>query len=155
MSNKWDGRKPLSYSNMDELEKCAKIDLKTLDFNKLAICNSLLKMLDKANDFIKERDDERAYIMLMRFFESFIELRKSRIYKEDRKFVDNFIPGVKLDQSMSKLEKIKSELKQRYQQKSSSNSKTKTQINQIYKIKKKLINYKIWLKNRQKLKTNQ
>lgn len=135
MSNPWDGRKPLSYSNMDELEKYSKIDLKSLDFNKPAICNSLLKILDKANDFIKERDDERAYIMLMRFFESFIELRKSRIYKEDRKFVDNFIPGAKLDQTMSKLEKIKDDLKQRYQEKSSSNSKKNTK-NLFKKINK-------------------
>lgn len=126
-------KKPLAFTSIDELDKAAYLDPKMLDFNKPAICNSLLKIYDRANEYVKECDDERAYIMFMRFFEGFVQLRKSRIYKEDKHFVDNFITPAKLDQTMSRLERMKDELRKRYEQKSSSTvSKTKSNLKLIF-----------------------
>lgn len=114
-------KKPLSFASIDDLDKACKsgIDIKTLDFNKPAICNSILKMYDKANEFLRDNDDERAYIMFMRFFEAFMMLRKSRFYKDDSKFVDGMISINKLNQTMSLLEQLKDELRARYDEKTS------------------------------------
>lgn len=117
MTNKL-AKKDLLYSNFDELEKiCNEFDFRKLDFNKPTICNSLLKLYDEGNKHLNDGEEEKAYIMLIRFFEGVVRLRKSKTYKDDKKYVDNFIPDKKLGETMDNLEKLKTDIKARYESK--------------------------------------
>ncbi len=106
----------LSYRSFDELLNASSNDFKKENFNKRAICTTLLKIYDKGVSFIDIGDDEKAYIMLMRFFESIKFIRKSKLYAEDRAYVDNIIDMKKLEKTLVHLESIKESLIKRYKQ---------------------------------------
>jgi ubiquitin carboxyl-terminal hydrolase 8 len=110
-------KKDLKYSSFEEFLAQSQFDFSKLSFNNLKICNSLMKLSDEGNTLLRLGDDEMAYILLMRFFESFIKLRNSRLYKEDKKYVDGFISNEKLCLTMSTLEKLKEDIRARYAEK--------------------------------------
>jgi len=110
-------KKELSYGSFDEFIKKAEFDFSTLNFNNLNICNTLLKLYDKGNSSLQTGEDENAYIFLMRFFEGYLKLKKSKLYKDDSKYVNDLIPGDKLRNAVDTLEKLKADIKTRYEEK--------------------------------------
>jgi hypothetical protein len=109
-------KKDLIYPNFEAFNKAAEesFDFSKFNFGNPKICNSLLNLFDKGNDFLKLDDDEKAYICLMRFVEGVLKLRQSKFYKEDKSYVDGFIPSDKVKSAMTKLESLKSDIKARY-----------------------------------------
>ena len=71
-------KKDLIYTSFEELQQKTTFDFNTLDFNKPSICNSLLKLYDEGNKNLNNGDDEKAFMLWMRFFEGVIKLRKSK-----------------------------------------------------------------------------
>jgi hypothetical protein len=109
-------KKDLIYPNFDAFIKEAEesFDFSKLNFGNPKICNSLLNLFDKGNDFLKLDDDEKAFIYLFRFVQGVLKLRQSKFYKEDKSYVDGFIPSDKVKNAMTKLENLKLDIKARY-----------------------------------------
>jgi ubiquitin carboxyl-terminal hydrolase 8 len=123
-------KKELSYGSFEEFLKKAEFDFSTFNFNNLNICNVLLKLYDKGNSLLQTGEDENAYFLLMRFFEGYLKLKKSKLYKDDRKYVDDLIPGDKLRKAVETLEKLKVDIKKRYEEKENK-SKANTVVSKI------------------------
>ena len=109
-------KKDLIYSSFEEFRQKTSFDFSKLDFNRPSICNSLLKLYDQGTSCLSLGDDEKAYMLLFRFFEGYLKLKSSKLYKQDKNYVDNFISKEKLNQTMSILETLNEEIKQRYQE---------------------------------------
>lgn len=129
-------RKELSYGSFAELQKADTLDLKKLDYNRRQICNSLLKMYDEGISLFKLGDDERAYMLLMRFFGSYQLLRTSKLYKEDKTYVDSLIDIKKASKTLQILEGIKESLVKRYKARAE-NEEEKKKLAEAEKIKEK------------------
>ena len=106
----------LSYRSFDELSKLAQTNFKNVDFNKRSTCASLLKIYDQGYSYLNLGDDEKAYLLLMRFFDAIQLLRKSKLYKEDKAYVDGLINMNKLEKTLDALEMIKASLIERYKE---------------------------------------
>ena len=74
----------------------------------------ILKMYDQGYKYLSAGDEERAYMLLLRFFEAYLLLKKSRVFKEDKKFCENLISSQKLEKVITTLENISVSLKTRY-----------------------------------------
>jgi ubiquitin carboxyl-terminal hydrolase 8 len=111
-------KKELDYRSLSELEKAFEFDFKTLDFNKPAVCNTLLKIFDHGQSLLKLGDEENAYGFLMRFVDGSIRLRKSDAYKQDKTYIDTMISTRKLSKTIEALEDLKRSLRSRYDAKS-------------------------------------
>lgn len=127
-------RKELSYGSFAELQKADTLDLKKVNYNRRPICTSLLKMYDEGISLFKLGDDERAYMLLMRFFGSYQLLRTSKLYKEDRTYVDSLIDMKKATKTLQILEGIKESLVKRYKERAE-NEEAKKKLAEAEKIK--------------------
>jgi hypothetical protein len=107
-------KKELEYESYEQLSNSSNFDFKNVNFNNTSICNTLLKMYDQGCLYLSKGDEERAYILLLRFFEAFLKLKDSKIYKNDRKFCDSLITPEKLEKAICSLESIKKSLLSRY-----------------------------------------
>ena len=107
-------KKDLAYANYEAFTRSAEFDYSKINFNNPKICNSLLAMLDSGNKLLSNGDDENAYAILMRFVDGFFKLRSSKLYKEDKTYVDNFITNEKITKTLATLEKLKEDIKSRY-----------------------------------------
>ncbi|CAF0891879.1 unnamed protein product [Brachionus calyciflorus] len=121
-------KKDLTYSSYEEFQKNCNFDFSKLDFNKATICNSLLKLYDEGYKSLTFGDDEKAYMLLFRFFEGYVKLRSSKLYKNDKAYVESLISQEKLKKSVNLLEKLKAEIKQRYEDRL---TQTKNEIHTI------------------------
>lgn len=106
----------LKYPSFEELSKQTKFDFQNINFNSTQICNSLLKMYDKGNLLSSTGEEEDAYLLLMKFFEAYLKLRESKLYKEDKTFVEKMITADKLKLTIANLESLKSSLLLRYKE---------------------------------------
>jgi ubiquitin carboxyl-terminal hydrolase 8 len=106
----------LAYNSIDELDKAYALD-KTLEFNKPAVCNTLLKLYDQGNKSLNLGDEEKSYGCLMRFVDGSMKLRKSNLYKDDPGYVETMIPKDKIATTLGKLETLKKSLRIRYEMK--------------------------------------
>lgn len=111
-------KKELAYESLTQLEETYEQAVKSLDFNNQSICNKLLKMYDRGFDLIKLGDEENGYGFLLRFMTAVALLKKSTMYRNDKKFVDSLITAKKIESCWSLLEKVRPELKTRYESKS-------------------------------------
>ncbi|RNA25626.1 ubiquitin carboxyl-terminal hydrolase 8 isoform X2 [Brachionus plicatilis] len=109
-------KKDLTYSSFEEFRQKTSFDFSKLDFNRPSICNSLLKLYDQGTLCLSTGEDEKAYMLLYRFFEGYLKLKSSKLYKQDRNYVENFISKEKLSKSMVVLETLNEQIKQRYQE---------------------------------------
>jgi ubiquitin carboxyl-terminal hydrolase 8 len=107
-------KKELSYLNFEELSKQATFDFKNVNFNSTQVCNSLLKMYDKGHLLNSTGDEEGSYLLLMKFLEAYLKLRTSKLYKEDKKFVENMITSEKINKTTDVLGCLKENLIFRY-----------------------------------------
>jgi len=105
----------LSYRTFDELRKASEEKrLKKEDFARRTICTTLLKLYDSGVSYMDLGDEEKAYIMLMRFFDAYQLVRKSGLYTQEKAYVDNIIDFKKVKKSLDHLEAIKESLVKRY-----------------------------------------
>lgn len=109
-------KKDLQYSSFEEFMKLSNFDFSSLDFNKPTICNSLLKIYDEGNRYLNNGDDEKAFLLLLRFFEGFLKLKNSKLYKDDKSYVEKFISMQTVKKAMTVLEKLKPDIKKRYEE---------------------------------------
>lgn len=131
----------LTYPNFEEFIKCSNFDFSALDFNKPTICNSLLKLYDQGTKHLKNGDEEKAYMLLLRFFEGVLKLRNSKMYKQDKSYVENFISMEKLNQTIIVLERLRDDLKLRYEQRDKTKNPTGQQEGSMSEIDKISINF--------------
>ena len=131
MSSSYFYKKDLLYASYEEFIKNTEYKFDKQIFNNPKICNTLLTLFDKGNEFLKFGDDEKAYIYLVRFFEGVIELRRSKLYKEDKKYVDDFISVESLTKTMTTLEHLKQEIKIRYGERDKERMEEKKILDQV------------------------
>ena len=118
-------KKDLIYSNFDELLKQTHFDFTTVNFNNPKTCNSMLKLYDEGNRCLKVGEEEKAYLLLMRFFDGVLKIRSSQLYKNDKKYVDSMISPTAFLKTLETLENLKESIKKRYEEKEKS-TKTDT-----------------------------
>jgi len=109
-------KKALAYLSFEDLAKQTKYDFKNVNFNNSQVCNTLLKLYDKGQSLNSTGDEENAYLLLMKFFEAYVALRASKLYKEDKNFVENMITSDKLNKTIANLESLKESLLFRYEE---------------------------------------
>ena len=123
-------KKDLQYRSFEHLSTLIG-DYKNINLNNKAICSKLLKLFDQGFSYLKLGDEESAYIMLMRFFELSLLLKKSKLYKEDKVHVDSLITRQKLSKTLDTLEVTKESLKKQYELKTLNEQKKQEEMLQI------------------------
>jgi hypothetical protein len=103
-----------SFEQLTE-KYCGTDTFDTKRLNDLATCNSILKAYDEAQQCI-HADHEKAYILLCRFVDLSLKIRKTSLYKTDKVIVDDLLSVKKINTSMSQLEGLKESLVKRYSQ---------------------------------------
>lgn len=125
-------KKELQYKNFDHLSTTISgLDYKSINLNNKAICSKLLQLFDQGFSYLKLGDEESGYIMLMRFFELSLLLKKSKLYKEDKVHVDSLITTQKLKKTLDTLEITKESLKKQYEVKTQEETKKQEAILKI------------------------
>ena len=90
------------------------MDLTKFNFNNPNIKNTLFKLYDQGKLYLMENDDEKAFMMLRRFMDCIMELRRSKLCKEDKNFIENSITNKKVFETMDILERLRLNLLDRY-----------------------------------------
>lgn len=108
--------------NLDDLQKLADTSsFSQAQLGEIKICNKILKLYDEAMKLINEPatdgefDEERCFVYLFRFVDLFFKIRKTKLYKLDKIYVDSMLSNEKIKKSIDLLEKIKNNLSTRYE----------------------------------------
>ena len=105
----------LIFSSYDELKKASETKDNNLDFKQTNIASILLKIYDQGNLYLSGGEDEKAYILFMRFVENGLKFSRSPKSKlSTNKSPDDIYKKVEI--AISHLEKVQSRLKECYEE---------------------------------------
>lgn len=89
--------------------------MRNVDFISNREANSLVKVYNEAHNSYEAGDEERAYILYMRFCDVYQKITKTQAYKKDSKFVESLLNGsVKMKEALTVCETLSHSLKKRY-----------------------------------------
>lgn len=119
MSNKLivsSAKADLRYKDIDELTDLAVGTVfQDYQLRNVSICKSLLKLYDEAIKMYTMGEEEKSYILFMRFVETSMKVKRITTFNSaDKNYVNLMITNEKIKVAIDKLEELKDSLKVRY-----------------------------------------
>ena len=99
-----------------ELNKLAELPVKMPTTNSKILVKTADKMLKEAEQGDLLGDEERAYVLYMKYFNVVTFLKKSADYKKQKQYYDSLLGQKNLLKSIDKAEELAESLKERYEE---------------------------------------
>ncbi|XP_052267867.1 ubiquitin carboxyl-terminal hydrolase 8-like [Dreissena polymorpha] len=100
--------------NMGELDKKAELPAKMITNNAKILVKTADKILKEAEHSDLMEDEERAYVLFMKYFNLVTFLKKTADYKKEKTYYYNLLGAKNLMSAIEKAEELSGSLKERY-----------------------------------------
>ncbi|XP_052267863.1 ubiquitin carboxyl-terminal hydrolase 8-like isoform X2 [Dreissena polymorpha] len=100
--------------NMGDLNKMAELPAKLKTNNAKILVKTADKMLKEAEHSDLMEDEERAYVLFMKYFNVVTFLKKTADYRKEKTYYDNLLGAKNLMAAIDKAEELSGSLKERY-----------------------------------------
>ncbi|XP_052786625.1 ubiquitin carboxyl-terminal hydrolase 8-like [Mya arenaria] len=116
VSAKKDGAKKGLYiaKSMSELNKMAELPAKLKTNNAKILVKTADKMLKEAEHSELMQDEERAYVLFMKYFNVVTYLKKTSDYRKEKTYYDNLLGSKNLLSAIDNAEQLSGSLKERF-----------------------------------------